>query len=82
VNEVLLNIVSKTKEKYVIPSLSSCVIYIAIFYLWMSHARHDIFAMVVIFINDVWEPIHVTMGIFEMHNTLNATMVAHILRCY
>ncbi len=38
----------------------------------MSHARHDIFAMVVNFINDVWEPIHVSMGIFEMHNTFNA----------
>jgi hypothetical protein len=34
--------------------------------------------MVVSFINDVWEPIHVNMGIFEMHNTVDANMVVHV----
>jgi hypothetical protein len=34
--------------------------------------------MVVSFIDDVWEPIHVDMGIFEVHNTVNANMVVHV----
>jgi hypothetical protein len=33
--------------------------------------------MVVSFINDVWEPIHVDMGIFEVHNIVDANMVVH-----
>jgi len=64
------------------PLLFHVLFILPFFNLWMSHVKHDIFAMVVSFINDVWEPVHVTMGIVEMHNILNATMVAHILRCY
>jgi hypothetical protein len=40
----------------------------------MSHVGHDTFAMVVNFLNDSWEPSHVTMGIFEVQNTTSATM--------
>lgn len=48
--EVFPNIVSKTKEENVIPSLASCVTYIAFFHLWMVCATHNIFAIVVSFI--------------------------------
>jgi hypothetical protein len=34
--------------------------------------------MVVSFINDLWEPIHVNMGIFEVHNTIDVNMVIHV----
>jgi hypothetical protein len=34
--------------------------------------------MVVSFINDLWEPIHVDMSIFEMHNIVDANMVVHV----
>jgi len=34
--------------------------------------------MVVSFINDLWEPIHVNMGIFEVHNTIDVNMVVHV----
>jgi hypothetical protein len=36
------------------------------------------FVMVVSFINSSWEPTHVTMGIFEMHNITNASMANQI----
>jgi hypothetical protein len=34
--------------------------------------------MLVSFINDLWVPIHVDMGIFEVHNTIDANMVVHV----
>jgi hypothetical protein len=40
----------------------------------MSCVGHDIFAMVVNFRNNFWEPNHVIMGIFEVQNTTIATM--------
>jgi hypothetical protein len=44
-NEVLLNIVNKIKEKYVNSSFASCVTCIASFVLRMFHIGHDIFAI-------------------------------------
>jgi len=44
-NEVLLNIVNKIKEKYVNSSFASCVTCIASFVLWVFHIGHDIFAI-------------------------------------
>jgi hypothetical protein len=41
---------------------------------WMSHVGHDTFPMVMSFLNDSWEPNHVTMGIFEVQNTTSAAM--------
>jgi hypothetical protein len=72
--DVLPNIVKKTKEKYVLPSLTSCVTCTTSFNLWMFHGGHDTFAMVVNFIDNLWEPTHVRMGIFEVHNTTIVAM--------
>jgi len=44
----------------------------------MSRVGHDIFVMVVSFLNDSWEPSHVTMGIFEVQNTTCATMANQV----
>jgi len=74
VNEMLPSVVETTREKYVLLVLASCITCIASFDLYMSHARHDIFAMVASFLNDYWVPSHVTMGIFEIQNTTCATM--------
>jgi hypothetical protein len=35
------------------------------FDLWMFRFKHDIFALVINFINLQWVPYHVTMGLFE-----------------
>jgi hypothetical protein len=40
----------------------------------MFHGEHDAFAMVVNFINNLWEPAHVPMGSFEVHNTTSVAM--------
>ncbi len=60
--------VSKTMEKYAIPTLES-------FDLWMSKSKHDTFAIVINFINSQWAPCHVIMGLFEATNTIGITMV-------
>jgi hypothetical protein len=78
VNEVLLSVVETTREKYVLLTLASCITCITSFDLWMSCVRHDIFAMVVSFLNDSWEPNHVTMGIFDIQNTACATMANQV----
>jgi hypothetical protein len=40
----------------------------------MSCASHDTFAMVIIFIDSLRQPIHVIIGIFEVSNTSSAAM--------
>jgi hypothetical protein len=58
-----------------LPAFVSCITCTTSFDLWMSRVGHDTFVMVVNFLNDYWEPSHVTMGIFEVQNTIGATMV-------
>jgi len=66
VTNVLPNIVEKTREKYVLLSFASYVTCLTSFNLWMSCGGHDTFAMVVSSINNLWEPTHVIMRIFEV----------------
>jgi hypothetical protein len=75
VTKVLFNMVEKIGENCVMLTLASCITCTCSFDLWMSYASFDTFAIVVSFINALWEPCHVTIGIFEVHNTTNATMV-------
>jgi hypothetical protein len=74
VNEMLPNVVEITMENYVLHALASCITCTTSFDLWMSHTGHDTFAIIVSFLNDSWEPNHVTMGIFEVQNTTCVTM--------
>jgi hypothetical protein len=42
VDEMLLSVVETTKEKYVLPTLTSCITCTTSFDLWMSHVGYDI----------------------------------------
>jgi hypothetical protein len=44
----------------------------------MSRVGFEIVAIVVSFINTSWEPYHVTIGIFEVHNIASATMANQV----
>jgi hypothetical protein len=70
-NEVLPNIMKKPKEKYVFPTFISCITCITSFDFWMLCVGYDMFAMVVNFINNFWDPTHV---IVEMQNTTSKAM--------
>jgi hypothetical protein len=73
VTKVFLNMVEKTKGICVISTLASCS-----FDLWMFHVGFDTFAIIVSFINTSWEPCHVTIRIFEVHNIVGVVMANHV----
>jgi hypothetical protein len=51
VNEILLKITKKTKQKYISLALDSCNTCIVSFELWMSRAGVDVFVFIVQFLN-------------------------------
>ncbi len=65
IQHAIIELVTKTIEKYVMPALQFCIIATTSFDLWMSKSRHDTFALVINFINLHWVPCHVAMGLFE-----------------
>ncbi len=76
--EMFPNMVEKTKENFVIPTFASCINYTCSFDIWMCRASFDAFTMVVSFINTSWEPTHVAIRIFEIHNIAGATITNKI----
>jgi hypothetical protein len=62
-------------EYYALPTLVNYTIVNVIFDLWMNRTRIDIFSLVINFIDDVWVPRHVTIGLFEAFNSTRATFV-------
>jgi hypothetical protein len=52
--EVLVDLVEKTKQKYVLPKLKQCYSTTSSFYLWMSKGAHDVFALMISFLNEEW----------------------------
>jgi hypothetical protein len=38
--------------------------------MWISKAGHDIFALVINFLGDDWQPKHITLGHFEPTYTI------------
>jgi len=44
----------------------------------MFHVKHGTFAMMVNFINDEWELVHILVGIFEVQNISGATMAIYV----
>jgi hypothetical protein len=58
--------------------LDSCVTTIASFDLWMSKFGHDTFVLMINFINSLWVPYHVTMGLFETTNMFGVAMAMQV----
>jgi hypothetical protein len=52
--EVLVDLMEKTKKEYVLYKLKQCYFAIASFDLWMSKGAHDVFALVICFLNEEW----------------------------
>jgi len=69
VYEHIPTLFAKTMEWYVLPVIASCTTASITFDLWMSRVGFDTFALVVNFIDDCWEPRHLTVGLFEVHDT-------------
>jgi len=51
---ILVDLVEKMKQKYVLPTLKQCYFATTTFDLWMSKGAHDVFALVINFLNEKW----------------------------
>jgi hypothetical protein len=74
-HDIVLRIIEMTKERFVSPSLMSCNICTIPFDLWMSRGGVDTFVHIVHFLNDNWEPCHVTIEFFKTIDTSRSSMV-------
>jgi len=78
VQHVIPSLMVKTMEQYVILALDSYVTTIASFDLWMFRSKHDTFVLVINFINSLWVPCHVIVGLFEAIDMFRVAMVVQI----
>jgi len=62
---MVFKLVEKTKQLYVLPNLLECNSTIMSFDLWMSKGVHNIFSLVINFLEANWQAKHVTLGLFE-----------------
>jgi hypothetical protein len=70
--ETLVDVVDKTKQKYMLPKLKQCYYATISFDLWMSKGAHDVFALMINFLNEGWQPQHITIGLFEANEIIGA----------
>jgi hypothetical protein len=76
--EILPDLVQKTKDVYVLPELSQCVSTTTSFDLWMSKNAYNIFALVINFLDENWQPKKVIIGLFEVIETTCQTLVINL----
>ncbi len=63
--EILPNLVEKTKQVYVLPKLIDCIYATTSFDLWMSKGAHDIFALVIKNLGSNRQPKQITIALFK-----------------
>ncbi len=78
-NTILLELVEKTKETYVLSLLNDCNYATTRFVLWMSKGARDVFVLVIIFLGSNWKPKHVTLGLFEAIKTTGQTFAKNLI---
>ncbi len=71
-------LVQKTKDVYVLSQVFQCMFAIACFDLWMSKGAYDIFAVVINFLDESWQPKKVTIGLFEAIKTMGQTLTRNL----
>ncbi len=76
--EILVDLVEKMKQEYMLPKLKQCYSVITSFDLWMSKGAHDVFTLVINFLNEKWQPKHVTIGLFEANETIGQAMARNL----
>jgi hypothetical protein len=70
--------VQKTLDLHVFPNLSFVATIACSFDLWMCRGVVDTFTLVIIFLNESWNPIHVIVGLFEVDETNGKSMVVQL----
>jgi len=72
---MLPRMVQKTLDLHVFPNLSSTTTISYSFDLWMCKDVVDTFTLLINFLNESWNLIHVIVGLFEMDETNDKNMV-------
>jgi len=73
-NDVLQNLVEKIKQIYVLLLLHDCKTTTISSNLWMSKGANDIFALIINFLIIDWKLKHVTLGLFEVNETIGQAL--------
>jgi hypothetical protein len=68
-------LVQKTLVEYVYLKLTTYMLSMCTFDLWMNKGPHNVFGVIVNFMLKNWEPKHVIISLFEPFDTIIATMV-------
>jgi hypothetical protein len=71
---MLLDLVKKTKQACVLLILAKCVFVTRSFDLWMSKGAHDVFALVLNFLEKDWMPKHITISLFQTFKKSKQTL--------
>jgi hypothetical protein len=50
------------------------------FNLWMSKGSYNVFALVINFLSNDWQPKHVTIGLFEAIETTSQTLARNLTK--
>jgi len=48
--------------------------------LWMSKGAYDVFALVINFLNNDWQPKHVSIGLFEMTKIIDQALARSLTK--
>ncbi len=58
----------------------SCIYnnYVTSFDLWMSKGGVNTFTLIINYLNEIWILIHVTIGLFEVHETIGLYVVRQL----
>ncbi len=61
-------------DRHVFFTFAKTITMIFTFDLWMSCGGFDSFTLMVKYINSKWEPCHITINIFEVHEIFGVAM--------
>ncbi len=74
IKEMLPAMVTKTIQLHVLLRLAETTTLSTSFDLWMSKGGVDTFALVINYLYESWMPQHVTIGLFEVHETIGLSI--------
>ncbi len=72
----------KTKQKYVLPKLKQCYSTTSSFDLWMSKGAHNVFALVISFLNEDWQLQDITIRLFETNEATRQLMARNLTKLF
>jgi hypothetical protein len=72
----------KTNQLYVVPALAKCYSITTYFDLWMSKGAYNVFALMINFLNNNWQPKHVIINVFEATKILRQTLAKSLTKLW